>query len=586
VRIGADVQSANPKAQPSKLHYDVYPHLVEQIISHLPRGTLIPLRLSCARLRDHIDDVLSRGVCIRQYRARGYRFAEAEPGGPIVDLEKRRLPALLWVCGLLSLPQPHAFNNPNTWFSWGEREQAQAAYRAITRLGKAVRFIQLYADDGSCNLLVPLRHFLQPVPVLQVVMFAEDRLVTSQFAPAICAQTVVLGTVVGYSCGSDVTRTDPMIRYTPSLRKVVYNCDPNLVMKMERVIELPFRGEMYEEPISRTTLEQILNPPRLPRGTVHLAQPVEFVLIFHPVPTMGLDRQRAIICDALLLALQHDVYVRFVNTEVLPAAMFPFIPSDGRFRPSREVHRLPAQAERVGSALDSIQAFALATPLLDSGRVAFSTMDDYRERVGACRFAEETFATSYLAGRREKYQRMWEAARASGEDTFTDPDDPWSEAHLANAAAMWAADLPPLGAVGVAAAGPPPTQPAVHAAPSPPPANPSPEPPPGPASASPAPDGPSSAATNAVDGSPPASLAAELASMDLDRALARAWVQSLTPWLDWDTALDQAQEQLAAGSSVSGGSQGGSASQGGSGNQRGNGNRCSESHGDSGGGDA
>ncbi len=552
VRIGADVQSANPKAQPSKLHYDICPLLVEQIISHLPRGTLIPLRFSCTRLRDHIDDVLSRAVLI------GPTY---DGGSPINGLElPGRLPARLPLCRLSSLPQPHVLNNPNIWFACGKREQSQAAYRALARLGKAVRFIRLSADNSSCPVLVPLQRLLQPVRVLQLTGVFIVHHPDFKYAPAIPAHTVILGTMLGYQRGSRVWRSDPMIRYTPSLRKVVYNCDPFVVLDVVRAIELPSSGEMDEEP-DPFSVEEIPGPPRRPRGTVDLAHPVTFVFTFHPVTNIHLHRQRAIICDALLLALRHDVRVLFVNAEILPASTFPFTTSDHRLCPRlSDLDLLPPKAERAGSALESFQAFVFATTV-DIGRVAFCTMDEYRERVGACHFAEETYAGGDLAKRRECYQGLWEEARERGKDFFSDHKDLLDMDEELDADIMGPAAAATL--AGTALTGTAAPALAQQAAPTmrvPPPANVPPGPPanpPGPPTVPPALGSPTSAPTNAVEGSPRASLAAELASVDLDRALAQAWVQSLTPWLDWDTA---AQVQVTAESH-------GSGSQGSSGNQ-------------------
>ncbi|BEI84591.1 hypothetical protein CcaverHIS002_0411950 [Cutaneotrichosporon cavernicola] len=380
-----------------ELHYDSYPHIVENIISHLPRTTLIPLRLSCRGIRDRVDSVLSRGV-------------SAWPAPPpdrlsIGDIDGERLPALFPLCGLPTLPQPHILDNPNVHFPCGKREQIQAANRALMRVAAAVRCLRLSTDELWCRLLVPFLRQVPPLDVLQVSHITVQVLWQPQAIPS---DTVVLGTVGGNVFNKHVPFRDPGVRYTPNLRKVVFNCDAETVLHFDRVLE----------PLYPSRENELIRDCQAVRMMVQLAHPVQFVLIFHPVPEIARNRLRAIVCKALYLAIIHDVRVLFVNTVVLPSSMFPFKPSDPVLGVD-SVSSFPEEARRVGSAPQSLQTFA-QTCAIESDRITFCTMDEYRERVGKMRFEEETYADSNLSLQRNKYQKLWEKARRNRRDTFED----------------------------------------------------------------------------------------------------------------------------------------------------------------------
>ncbi|BEJ15395.1 hypothetical protein CspHIS471_0411620 [Cutaneotrichosporon sp. HIS471] len=305
--------------------------------------------------------------------------------------------------------------------------------------------MRLSTDELACPLLVP---FLRQVPSLDVLQVSHVRRFFLWRPQAIASHTVILGTVGGNVCSRDVPFSDPGVCYTPSLRKVVFNYDAEKVLHFDRVLE----------PLYPSHDGELVRDCLTVRMMVQLAHPVQFVLIFHPVPEIARNRLRAIVCKALYLAIIHDVRVLFVNTVVLPSSMFPFTPSDPVLGVDG-VSSFPEEARRVGSALQSLQTFA-QTCVTESDRVTFCTMDEYRERVGNMRFEEETYADSDVILRRQKYQKLWEKARRNRRDTFEDQE---GGSRIRNR--IFGLGIPGLSAAAPAAA---------QAAPAPPPAAPAP----------------------------------------------------------------------------------------------------------------
>lgn len=352
------------------IDYNLYPHIVENIVSHLSREELIAVRLMCRALRDRADDELARYIVFKN---------------DIRDEHYRRLPSLRALYGLASLPQPHILNNPRVYFACGKREQGQLAYAALTRIARAVRAIRLEIEPNSA-LMVPFERLMQgPVQILRLYNMYCQPHVGAPVPPTVtmAAQTVVLGLTSFRGISTDlfeghpsafddtsawpVDRADPLIRYSPSLKKVVYNCAGQ---------------EMLD-------IEQILT--RAPEGR---PGPLLVVYIFHPCQPEGLPRQRATLCDALLTVIRHtNVRLLLVNVEALPDSTFPFSSSDPDLRVAAE-DRLPDTAERVGSIGGSVEVFVCAAQTASGradvvDRVEILTLDEYHDKVGSWRFKIE-----------------------------------------------------------------------------------------------------------------------------------------------------------------------------------------------------
>lgn len=289
------------------------------------------------------------------------------------------------------------------------------AYAALTRIALAARTVELEFGEGQYPLIVPFKRLMvRPVPILRhqnkVAMFRQNAITT------IAAQTVVLGSrsfglrrsavpglvgpvlfgnfgtsasgddgplapgvvgpsafggnpfVVNESRPLPVDRADPLIRYSPDLKKVVYNCAAQPMLDIEQILGDDIKG---------------------------LRDQLIVAFVFHPCGPEGILRQRATLCDALLLVIRHtNVRLLVVNVEALPESTFPFSPSDWALKVAAE-DRLPHSADKVESVRRSVEAFVHAAQTASRRndvveRVEILSMDEYRDRVGSWRFEIET----------------------------------------------------------------------------------------------------------------------------------------------------------------------------------------------------